>query len=72
MAQSPSTTITMKIDFTTAKVTRRPSDSADPSTAKPWIAAIKDTFLTDKYHLGLTINTAGAAGTCGVATIVGG
>ena len=32
--------MTMKIDFTTEEVTCRPSDSAEPSTARPSIEAM--------------------------------
>src|SRR5580704_900570 len=35
IANSPSTTTTMKIDLTTEAVTCRPSDSAEPATARP-------------------------------------
>ena len=35
MAKRPSSTITMKMAFTTEEVTWRPRDSADPSTASP-------------------------------------
>src|SRR5262249_16504390 len=40
MANSPSTTITVKIDFTTEEVVFRPSDSAEPSTFMPSMQAI--------------------------------
>jgi len=41
MANSPSTTTTMKIDLTTEAVTCRPSDSAEPPTAKTFHAGNK-------------------------------
>ena len=40
MAKMPSTTITMKIDFTTEAVVCVPSDSALPRTAMPSVQAI--------------------------------
>ena len=36
MAKRPSSTMTMKMAFTTEEVTWRPRDSADPSTARPF------------------------------------
>src|SRR5690606_13874885 len=44
MANTPSTTITMKIDFTTDIVVCRPSDSADPCTLSPSTQATSPTM----------------------------
>src|SRR5579863_5278003 len=41
IANSPSMTITIKIDLTTDEVTHRPSDSADPRTSMPSVEAMR-------------------------------